>query len=263
MPNFNLQKDTEKVKKFVFEKTQLPHITSEVVAILDASQSTQELYFGGTIQEAVQRVLPVALNFDDNGDVPVYCFNDEDNYSLVDTPLTKDNYQNYVANFILGNPRVPKWGGTDYAPVLEQSLEDLGFYKPLNPKTSTRGFFKKLLGNLIDQPEEEELVLDSKSTTGYPAILYFFTDGENNNDDRIQTTNLIKDCVSTNVQAYINFIGVGKANFSYLQRIANQFPNVGFVQIKDLQSVSTDSDKLYEYLLPDELLKWLGGVSAK
>lgn len=264
MPTFDLEKDTAKVK-FILEKSNLEKITAEVVVDLDVSGSTQNIYGQGLMQEAVQRVVPIALNFDDNGDIPVSVFNDEENFATLETPLTKNNYTDYVKKFILKNAAIPKWGGTDYAPVLRQNLMDLGFYQQqltqVNAVSSGGGFFSRLLGkgSTSSVTTQTSLHLGTQSNTKLPAIIYFFTDGANSGGDRKETRNLLEACNEAKSQVYFNFIGVGdEANFTFLQQIGDDYPNTGFVNIKDLARVASDSDKIYEYLLPDELKQWLG-----
>lgn len=246
MAHFNVDKDAQKVK-FLLEKKNLPKITSEVVATIDLSGSTKELYQRGHMQEAIQRVVPVALNFDDNGELPVYGFNDGDAIVSL-APLNKDNYAGYVDREIL-KKNIQKWGGTDYAPVLALVLQDLGFYalRPTGRKVGgTFGFGKK---------DEMVEVLGPSSKSGMPAIVYHFTDGENT--DKEDTRKLLRECADKKVAAYFNFIGVGTGTtFSFLRKAADDYPNVGFTQIMDLTSVGA-SDEIYEHLLPEELLEWL------
>jgi vWA found in TerF C terminus len=251
MSLFNVEKDTEKVK-FVLEKAGIAGIESEVVAAIDLSGSTKQLYYGGAMQLAVERVVPVALNFDDNGSIPVYGFNDEggDVAAVVTLPeLTKDNYLGYIQREVIdGLKSDSKWGGTAYGPFMKAVLHDLGFMRvPAQHQASWR---ERLFGGGAAAAVEEEV--GSKSKTGLPCLLYPFTDGEN--EDQPKTRALIEACVSAKAPIYFNFIGVGHTRFNFLQQIADDYPNVGFTQINDL---STVGDDIYSHLLPEELLEWL------
>jgi hypothetical protein len=252
MTNFDLNKDAEKVR-FILEKRNVPKITAEVIAILDVSGSTREIYYNGTMQQALQRVVPVALNFDDNGSLPVYTFNDGDDFNLLETELTAADYANYVNQHIINNGDIDLWGGTDYAPVLHAALQELGFYRSKNIAHAAKGFFKRLLAN--DEAISAEH-FSEKSKSKLPAIIYFFTDGDNTSDDRNPTKELLQAAEFAHSEVYFNFIGVGNASFTFLKEIADAYGNTGFAQIHDIEKVA-DSDDVYEYLLPDELTEWL------
>jgi hypothetical protein len=255
---FDLEKDTAKVR-FILEKKNIPSLTAEVVADLDVSGSTKSIYASGAMQEAIQRVVPVALNFDDNGELPVYIFNDSDQFAQLSENLTSGNYSNYIQQQILMNQRLPRWGGTDYAPVLRQNLIDLGFLRSDSPPPSAHhsGFWSSLFGAEQSRPTPR---LRKESHSGIPAIVYFFTDGEN--EDREETANLLEACSSVGSQVYFNFIGVGNERFDFLNAIGDRFPNTGFAQIRDIERTA-GSDEIYEYLVPDELTRWLATFVRK
>jgi len=248
MTTFNLEKDTAKVK-FILEKRSLPKITAEVVAILDVSGSTKAYYLGGVIQEALQRIVPVALNFDDNGSLPVYVFADGDHYTRLAAELRSANYADFVREEILRQEGLLElWGGTAYAPVLRSALTDLGFLTTAAPVV---GLFKRLLGK-----PPAGAVFQEQSRSGIPALVYFLTDGENEHDDREPTRKLLTAAAAARSNVYFNFIGVGTANFGFLQEIGDAYPNTGFAQIKDIERTA-GSDEIYEYLIPSELTTWL------
>lgn len=248
---FDLEKETAKVK-FILDKANIPNLTAEVLADLDVSGSTQSYYTNGTMQRALQRVVPIALNFDDNGELPVAVFSE--GYATAKVPLTKSNYSDFVKRHILSDGDLPLWGGTDYQPVLRQNLLDLGFLRTSAAKTPVaekKSFWKRLVsvGETFSTP-----IFFQKSFSGLPAIVNFFTDGENT--DREVTEQLLEEASNNRCGAYFNFIGVGGEKFTFLKYIADKLPNVGFAQIADLDRTA-GSDEIYKYLLPDELLGWL------
>jgi hypothetical protein len=250
MATFSLSKDTEKVR-FILEKKNLPALTAEVVGVLDVSGSTKQLYQRGVIQEAVQRIVPVAMNFDDNGSIPVYVFNDGQDYKQTKEDLSGENYENYVSNLILRRSgELPLWGATDYSPVLRQVLADLGFIK-VPAAAAGGGFLSRLFHS---EQTSTSGPIGASSTSGLPAIIYVVTDGEN--DDKDETSDLLRAAAAANTEAYFNFIGVGEEDFLYLHKIADEFPNTGFAQIRDLARTA-GSDDIYQYLIPDELTEWL------
>lgn len=249
---FDLEKDTAKVR-WMLEKRNLPKLVTEVICVLDVSGSTKAMYEDGEMQEAVQRVVPVALNFDDNGELPTYTFCGV-SYKIP-TPITAANYATFVKRQIL-DMGIPKWGGTSYEPVLKDVLMDLGFYgQPAAEPTRGGGFFSKLLGKVSQEVASTRTsIIQRHSQSKLPAIIYIFTDGEN--DDRGTTTQLLQACANNGVEAYFNFIGIGHTKFSYLEKTADLLPNVGFAQIHDIVATG-GSDDIYDYLLPNELTDWL------
>ncbi|MEG7787060.1 hypothetical protein U2388_15035, partial [Listeria monocytogenes] len=83
---------------------------------------------------AWQTVMGVAGVLDLNQEIDVYTFADSSSIYHVDPIATMQNFPGYVDKNILNNGRVPKWGGTSYAPVIEQALRDFGFYSTQEKK---------------------------------------------------------------------------------------------------------------------------------
>ena len=46
----------------------LSNLTSRVALVLDFSGSMRNLYKNGTVQSVIERIMPIAMQFDDNGD---------------------------------------------------------------------------------------------------------------------------------------------------------------------------------------------------
>lgn len=89
-------------------------LTSEVELILDSSGSMSYDYLNGNVQTVINKLLPLALKFDDNGKLECTLFS---NYYKELEPCTLDNYKKYVKNAILNKTSIT--GGTYYAPVLK------------------------------------------------------------------------------------------------------------------------------------------------
>lgn len=92
-------------------------LKSRVNLVLDYSGSMQDMYMDGTVQEVVTKILPLALKFDDNGELDCYLFSDS--FKKV-KGCTERNYLNYVKNVI--KPNSANMQGTYYAPVLRDIL---------------------------------------------------------------------------------------------------------------------------------------------
>lgn len=93
---------------------------ARVCVVMDRSGSMDSMYYNGDVQDVLTRLLPLALRFDDNGELEVYVFNTScDQVS----EMTLDNYENYVENQILRRSLGPS-GGTNYAPAIKQTMKD-------------------------------------------------------------------------------------------------------------------------------------------
>lgn len=90
---------------------------ARVFVAIDRSGSMDTLYYNGSVQEVLTRLLPLALKFDDNGELEVFVFNTK---SLQLAPMTLDNYDGYVNCEILKKGYKPV-GGTRYSPVINET----------------------------------------------------------------------------------------------------------------------------------------------
>ena len=99
---------------------------ARVFVVLDRSGSMGHLYRNGAVQDVLTRLLPLALRFDDNGELEVYVFNREC------TPMpamSLSNYETYVDRVIMSN-RYGPFGGTSYSPVINQTISDYNDKSP-------------------------------------------------------------------------------------------------------------------------------------
>lgn len=93
---------------------------ARVFVVVDKSGSMFTLFNNGSVQETLTRLLPLALRFDDNGELEMYLFNNS--YKQL-PPMTINNYENYVQKEILEKGNGPT-GGTSYAPVIRKTIDD-------------------------------------------------------------------------------------------------------------------------------------------
>jgi hypothetical protein len=247
MTTFKLQKPEEEVRRvgFVLQKQGIhERIPAQVGLDIDVSGSMQDLFKRGTVQSAIERILPVALYFDDDGRIDTWVFSDGEKIASL-TPATVKNYDGYVEREIVGNPDLSpiRWGGTDYGPVIRSNLMAYGL---LEERTAGG-----LLGMIFGRKRDE---LGEETRAGVPAINYFLTDGENS--DRDAAWSILEAAEHAESQIYYIMVGIGGENFDFLRRAAKEFPNVGFVSVKDLGQF-VGSDDAYEKLLPAELCAWL------
>jgi hypothetical protein len=107
----NLRKDN--LNLLCLDKPILNDKPARVAVVMDYSGSMSHLYKNGTVQAVLERLLPIAMKFDDNGEMELWIF--ENGYKRMPN-ITLDNYYGYVNREILSKGY--HMGGTEYAPVI-------------------------------------------------------------------------------------------------------------------------------------------------
>lgn len=93
---------------------------ARVFVVIDRSGSMSPQFRNGSVQNILTRLLPLALRFDDNGELEVYVFNEGCNQM---ESMHMGNYENYVKQCIIRKGYGPS-GGTMYAPVIRDTIKD-------------------------------------------------------------------------------------------------------------------------------------------
>ncbi|PLT30695.1 vWA domain-containing protein [Peribacillus deserti] len=106
--------------KVALEKKKLNGVTARVGLVLDISGSMRKLYKNGTVQKVVEKILAVASQFDDDGTLDVWVYDNE--FSRL-KPVTEIDFNNYVEDVILSNPLIHKFGRNDEPPVMEDVIK--------------------------------------------------------------------------------------------------------------------------------------------
>ncbi|SHK86462.1 vWA domain-containing protein [Desulforamulus aeronauticus] len=207
----DLRKETLKIS---LVKKSLTSVTARVGVVLDKSGSMRKLYKDGSVQDVLEKLFPIALNFDDNGELDVWLFNDE--FIRMKEPVTLDNFYNYIDAKVMSGVIEKFWGQTKYAPVMQD-------------------VFNKYC---IEDPSP------------LPTFIIFLTDG--NNSDKNNTKKILKESSAHNI--FWEFVGIGDEKFEFLQRLdslsGRTIDNANFFDVKDIASLSDEHlyDKLlYEY----------------
>ncbi|MEK4228197.1 vWA domain-containing protein [Solibacillus sp. FSL H8-0538] len=116
MATIELQK---KAVQIVLEKKKLTGVKARVALILDISGSMKKLYRDGVVQQAVERILAVASQLDDDGALDVWVYDNE--FSRL-TPVTEMGFPNYVEKAILSDNSIHKFGRNDEPLVMKDIL---------------------------------------------------------------------------------------------------------------------------------------------
>ena len=244
MSKINLSKDKEvlgghvvSLSKTIIDLSKkadvdLGAIKAQVVAVIDYSGSMSRMYRNGTVQDVINKLLPVGLTFDDNGSVEVFRFDD---YFKQLESLDAFNYSNYVNEFMMNG----SMGCTQYAPVLKEIKKQ--YIGGEVTKKGLFGFGKKTV------------VVPTKADTN-PVFVIFITDGDNS--DKRETDEIIREL--SNHNCFIQFIGVGGASMSYLEKLddldGRACDNTGFERFNDIEHVN--SAELYNKVL-SQFADWL------
>lgn len=109
----------KKAATIVLEKKKLTDVSARVGIVLDISGSMRKLYNEGVVQEVVERVLAVASQFDDDGELDVWVYDNE--FSRLPS-ATEATFMGYVEKNILSNAGVHKFGRNDEPKVMEDVI---------------------------------------------------------------------------------------------------------------------------------------------
>ena len=173
-------------------------VKMEVNLILDKSGSISSLYRNGKIQELLERIVPMALSFDDNQELNLYLFDNTVSRSKLTINLGN------VENFVKNNLSNITFGGTNYAPAIYKVMDD-NFTKSTKTFTKTR---KVKYGGLFGFGNNEKI----------PVFNIFITDGDNS--DKENTIKAIEQ--ASYAGAFFVFVGIGDmgcTNFPFLEKL--------------------------------------------
>ena len=129
--------DLTKKATITLEKKNLQNVVARVVVVLDRSGSMYEQYRNGDIQKAMDKLLPIALMFDDDGQLDTWAFSER---SIHLSEISLDNIKNYLNN---------EKGGWD----------------------------KWRIGAINDEPVVMEKIIDMYEDSNDPAYIIFISDG--------------------------------------------------------------------------------------
>lgn len=230
----NLRKD---VIAQIAESKNITGLRAQVVLVLDYSGSMEDMYRNGFVQRLIERIVPVAMQFDDNGSMELYLF--ENGCKKHRNDVNSSNVDGIINREILGKY---SFGGTAYAPAVNMIVED---YKPAQKKSG-------IFGNVFGKSQVSE------STD--PVYVIFITDGANSDE-----SNAKKAIIEASKRGiFFQFVGIGNATFKFLDELDTMegrfLDNANFFQANDLDSLS--DKELYDRLL-GEFPGWVPQAKAK
>ena len=166
MKKISLRK--EKVISLAKERD-LSGVRSRVALILDFSYSMEDLFDNGTVQSIIERIIPLALHFDDNGELDFWIF--QDDFKRLDG-ITLDNFYG-LANEVRRHNRM---GGTKYAPVMQDVDR---FYIEEEPVNIPNYVIFITDGDNQDKEKAEEII---SKISNHPIFLQFIGVGDDSFD---------------------------------------------------------------------------------
>lgn len=170
----NMSKSAENLNTVLIDmskgsKIDMTKHTARVALAMDYSGSMSNLFSNGSVQDVITRLLPIALKFDDNGELESWLFsNSKEKLEAV----TIKNYKNYVKSVMMKAHM--NMGGTSYAPVLKDMVK---YYKDAEPSNIPAFIIFITDGENWDTEETNQVV---KELSNYNMFVQFIGIGNEN-----------------------------------------------------------------------------------
>ncbi len=205
------------------EKAKLTHVKARVALVLDASGSMNSQYSKGRVQEVVNRLLPLAVHFDDDGSIDCWAFAAKPQKL---SEITLRNYQDFI-------------------------------------NTDNYGWRDWNVGSRInDEPRVMEQVISYYLNDGdrSPVYVLFISDGGVHENRKI--TRLMTEAAKLPLYwQFVGLGGHGYGILEKLDDMKGRVvDNCGFFALDDLHQVS--EEQLYDQLM-EEFPSWVKEASAK
>ncbi|MES2709795.1 MAG: VWA domain-containing protein [Verrucomicrobiota bacterium] len=210
--------------KISLEKRRLQETVACVALVLDTSGSMYGQYKNGDVQTVVDRIFPLAVHFDDNGELDTWAFAEKQKALPAVTGL---NIRDYITD---GSGGWTRWRG------------DLG--RAIN-----------------NEPSVMREVMERYRNSKLPAYVIFISDGGVSSTGKEIAQLLIE---ASKLPIFWQFVGIGGSNYGILEKLDTMggrfVDNCNFFSLDDIRGVS--EQELYERLL-NEFPQWLKEARAR
>ena len=210
--------------KVELEKRNLLDTVAKVALVLDISGSMGSSYRDGTVQEIVNKILPIAVQFDDDGELDFWYYGSRCR-------------------------RMPSVNMTNYKNAVPYDWEDL--MKELGYGNNEPVVMEEVIQEYNDYETYDEML---------PAYVIFVTDGGVSRTNDIKRL-LIE---SSRGPIFWQFVGVNGSGYGILEDLdtmsGRYIDNANFFALDDFRSV--DNSELYSRLL-NEFPDWLKEAERK
>jgi len=106
--------DLSKKAETTIAEKKLTHVEASVLVVLDVSKSMHPLYHNGIMQNVIERLLALAIHFDDDQKIDAYVFGTT---ACELAPLTMDTVANYIEREVISKHKINQ--ATKYATAIE------------------------------------------------------------------------------------------------------------------------------------------------
>ena len=210
--------DLTKKSLISLEKRSLLGLKARVALVLDYSGSMNQQYKSGDVQQVLDRIMPLALNFDDDGSFECWAFAEK---ALRLNNVTLGNLNNYIASEQGGYKKWNAGAGYNNEPAV---LEDVLRY------------------------------FSQETPSDLPVYIVFISDGGVAEARKIKK--ILQEASSQPI--FWQFVGIGGKNYGVLERLDTMegrvVDNCNFFNIENIKSIS--DLMLYDFLL-QEFPIWL------
>jgi len=233
-------------------KNQLDQVRARAAFVIDASGSMHGQYTSGRVQEAVNRVFPLGVHFDDDEELETWAFAQK---SRQLGNVTFANVNDYVEREGGG---WKKWmddlnaGYNNEPAVIRQVIAHFTGLAAPEVVSKKTGIFssKKAL------PDTFAPAVDMKT----PVLVLFISDGGVSHNDEIEL--LIR--WSSTLPIFWQFIGIGGSSYGALERLdelsGRHIDNANFFALNDLRQIT--EAQLYDRMM-QEFPGWLKQARSK
>ena len=216
--------DLTKKSLISLEKSNLLNIKARVALVLDYSGSMSQQYKSGEVQQVLNRIMPLALNFDDDGSFECWAFAEK---ALHLNDVNLENLNNYIASEQGGYKKWNAGAGYNNEPAV---LEEVLHY------------------------------FTQESPSNLPVYIVFISDGGVSEARKIKK--ILQEASSQPI--FWQFVGIGGRNYGVLEKLdimeGRVVDNCNFFKIDNIES--TSESMLYDFLL-QEFPIWLTEAKNK
>lgn len=205
--------DLTKKSLISLEKSNLLNIKARVALVLDYSGSMSQQYKSGDVQHLLDRIIPLALNFDDDGSFECWAFAEK---ALHLNDVNLENLNNFIASEQGGYKKWNAGAGYNNEPAV---LEEVLHY-----------FIKE-------------------SPSNVPVYIVFISDG--GVSEAIKIKKILQEASSQPI--FWQFVGIGGRNYGVLEKLdimeGRVVDNCNFFKIDNIESIS--ESMLCDFLLQE------------
>ncbi|MFH5208760.1 vWA domain-containing protein [Antrihabitans spumae] len=213
------------VAKVLLEK-KATGVRARVVLVIDKTGSMSRMYKQRVVHRVVERMVPVATQIDDDGQLEPYLY------------------------------------GSHFARLPDIAVHEVeGWSEEFLHLTGTHGGidYKPIGGYNDELPIMNEIIASLRAGDSMPTLVLFFTDG--GFSKRAEISALMSKASA--LPAFWQFVGLGKANYGVLEKLdtmeGRTVDNAGFFALDDIDTV--DDQELYRRLL-SEFPDWLRAAKS-